>query len=193
MKNTETNSSYKYVDYRLAPVKEPSTALVAAFWIALGILLFASVAGAQASSQPVASAQNWEQQLLELAGIALMAGATWAIAQARAYFAAHAKSALAQYGVGVFTRLSAAALAAVQATQQVVNRDLAGGLTKATAANLKSDALALVKSQLGPAGIAELASIVGLDQVAQVLSTHVEAAVLQVNQAQAAPVASAKT
>jgi hypothetical protein len=166
---------------------EPSYALTAAFWVALAVMLFACIAGAQASSQPVAPAQNWEQQLLELAGVALMAGLTFAVGAARAWFAAHAKSSLAQYGAGVFARLSSAALTAVQSTQQVVNRDLASGFTKANAATLKSDALALVKSQLGPAGLAELASIVGLDQVAEVLSTHVEAAVLQVNQAAAAP------
>ena len=173
-------------------VQEPSLALTAAFWIAIAVMLLSSVAGAQASSQPTA-AQNWQQQLLELAGVALMAGLTWAVGAAKAYFSAHAKSTLAVYASGVFDRLSAAALTAVQSTEQLVNRDLASGLTKANAATLKSDALALVKSQLGLQGLAELAQVLGVSvnspELSAVLSAHVEAAVLQVNQAQAAPVA----
>ncbi len=191
MKNTETNSSYEWVNYRMTPVREPSMALTAAFWIAIAVMLFASVAGAQASSQPVAAESPWKN-LLEAGGAVLSMALTWLAGQAIAYFKAHAKSAPAVYATNVFVRLSQAALTAVSAVEQIAARDLASGLTKANAAVLKSDALELVKSQLGPAGLAELASIVGLDQVAAVLSTHVEAAVLQVNQAQAVPVASAK-
>lgn len=166
----------------IAPVsrigKEPSVWPWILTAVALLGILFACVeAFAQASSQPVA-VTDWKAQLLELAGVALMAGLTWLVGSAKAYFTAHAKSQLAVYGANVFSRLSDAALTSVQAVEQIAKRDI-----QSDPAHLKSDAMAYLKTLIGPVGLAELAGIVGLDQVAAVLSTHVEAAVLQVNQA----------
>lgn len=171
----------EFVDFpRRGSRKIPALIAVA---VVGGLIALSRVVFAQSASQPAAVATGWQTQLLELACAALLTGLTYLVGQAKAYFAAHAKSALGQYASGVFDRLSAQALTSVQAVEQLAQKDLAAGLTKANSEKLKADALAYLRQAIGPAGLAELAGIVGLDQVSQVLGTHVEAAVLQVNTA----------
>ncbi len=151
-------------------------------WVALAILALSvaivltlvGFAHADGPSSMPAPQESWQQQVLELAGALVLGGLTILVAKANEWLKAHAKSAAAQYGAGVFERLSAQALTAVMAVQQIAKRDLSNPV------QLKQDALAYLKSYLGPQGIADLEKIVGLDQVATVLSTHVEAAVLVV-------------
>lgn len=147
------------------------------------VIFWAVASFAQAASQPVvapaAPAQSWETQLLELAGAALMFGLTYVAAAAKAYFAAHAKGAFGSYAITTISRLEAAVTSAVAAEEQIALRDLAAGLNKKSAAQLKADAIASVKAELGPKGLADLAGIVGLDSVAGVLSQKIESAVLR--------------
>lgn len=161
----------------------PWLLIVAALMAASVVALWALSAFAQAASQPViapvAPAQNWETQLLELAGAALMFGLTYVAAAAKAYFAAHAKGAFGSYAITTIGRLEAAVTSAVAAEEQIALRDLAAGLNKKSAAQLKADAIASVKAELGPKGLADLAGIVGLDSVAGVLSQKIESAVLR--------------
>lgn len=166
----------------------PWLLLLAAVAAVAIVTLWALSAFAQAASQPVAPVvpQDWQKQLLELAGAALLAGLTYASAAIKAYFAAHAKGAVGNYALGVYQRLDAAVQTAVTSVEQQTLRDFATGVTKKNAAQAKADAVAYVKSYLGAQGLAELASIVGLDQVATVISGKIESAVLQVNQPAAA-------
>lgn len=151
--------------------------------IALFCFFLPAVVLAQAASQPtLPSTTDWQGKLLDVVGSLLMTALTFLAGKAIAYFNAHEKSALSIYVANTFANLAAAALTSVQAVEQIAQRDLAQGITKASAVTLKQDAVNYLKSQLGLAGLAKLASIVGADQVATVLNTHVEAAVLQVNQ-----------
>jgi hypothetical protein len=178
-------SKYFQPTGHLSGAKEPERA---GSWliIAVGVLLVAAIgfwswsAFAQAASQPApAPEQNWETKILELAGAAVMAGLTYVFAAAKAYFSAHAKGAFGTYAISTLTRLELAVTSAVAAEEQIALRDLAAGLNKKSAAQLKQDAIASVKAELGPKGLADLAEVVGLDQVATVLSTKIESAVLR--------------
>lgn len=163
----------------------PWLLLLAAVAAVAIVTLWALSAFAQAASQPAAAPvlpQNWETQLLELAGAALLAGLTYASAALKAYFTAHAKGSIGTYALGVYSRLDDAVTTAVTAVEQQTLRDLAGGLTAKNAAQAKTDAIAYVKSYLGPKGFAELATIVGFDNVATLISAKIESAVLSVNQ-----------
>jgi hypothetical protein len=149
-------------------------------------LLFPVAVYAQAASQPVASSPTALQTLLALVGSAFTGGLGWLVVKASAFFHAHAKNTLGTYAAGVFDRLSSAAETCVAALVAKGQLDLASGLSKANFAQFDKDAVAYLKGYLGPQGLAELASVVGADQVAQVLSAHVaQAAATQVAPAKA--------
>lgn len=164
--------------------------------LGLAFLMCCFLAPALALAQVVATPTpivDWESKLVDLVAAALMAGLTFVAGKAVTWFNAHSKTAISLYGASVFARLSSAALTSVQAVEQIAQKDLATGVTKANAAQLKADALAYMKTLLGPQGLAELAAIVGLDQIAAALNTHIESAVLQVNQASVTQTATAKS
>jgi hypothetical protein len=118
-----------------------------------------------------------------LDAFATVFGAILLLASARAstWIKAHAKNAQVE---GILLRLNDATYTAVGAVEQTVvaaakGSQVNGQLTEAAATAAKQAALAEIKSHLGPKGIAELKTILGVQpgDLASFLSSRVESAV----------------
>lgn len=114
--------------------------------------------------------------LVKTLGALLGIAGTWLLLRLQAYIAAHTKNARVS---GVLSRLSTTAASIVQEVEQT----FISTLTEPTADDLKKakdQAMATLRSHLGPKGLQEVETVLGLDgsnAVERVLNTAIESAV----------------
>lgn len=116
------------------------------------------------------------------------AGLTWLCGWGARWFYIHAKNERVK---GVLLRLNDAAATAVAEMEQSAVKALKaaspdGKLTPATAAAVKDAAVESLRGHLGPKGLAELKTVLGVADVAAALNSKVEAAVSAASSAPAA-------
>ncbi len=120
-------------------------------------------------------------KVLEILSPVLLAALTWAAAKAAQLIAAKVKN---EYLRGALTRLDDAVLNAVREVHQVTVEGIKaasadGKLTVEERAKVKATALETIRAHMGPAGLAELVKVLGVDNggLEKLLSTRIEAAV----------------
>jgi len=119
-----------------------------------------------------------KQSAEPLMGLAA-AGLTWLCAWASRWFYVHAKNERVK---GILVRLNDAAATAVGEMEQSAVKALKaaspdGKLTPATAAAVKDAAITSLKGHLGPKGLEELKTVLGVADVEAALSSRIESAV----------------
>ncbi len=119
--------------------------------------------------------------VIEFLAAPLLAAATWGVSKLSQLISTKVKN---EYAAGVLSRLSYAALQAVKGVQQAFVDAIKKGredgvLTDEEKAYAAEQALAALKSYLGPKGLKEIGNILGLNglELDKALSHEVEAAV----------------
>lgn len=121
--------------------------------------------------------ENVSITLLMVLGPALMAVLTWVAYKLKSYLQTKTMN---EYVKGVLSRLTDSALEAVKGVYQVYVKPLKldGKLSEEAKKAAKSEAVAYLKSFMGPKGLGELSDILGVngDELESALEHKVEAA-----------------